>query len=132
VRGIKKVFENCGDYSPPDVILWMVDKQEEEFSKRGLRFDGLWGRRLHAIDCQGLFCETDKYCREAAPDLTSARKRIKARFAVSPDPIKLFFPPKWNINHRLPLRAVLGDDSRSVNEAEKRSITPGTEGVSPR
>ena len=63
---------------------------------------------MHAIDCQGLFCETDKYCREAVPELASARKRIKARFSVAPEPIHLFFPPKWGINDKLPKGAVLG------------------------
>jgi hypothetical protein len=60
------------------------------------------GRPLHAIDCQGLFCETDKYCRQAAPELASARKRIKAWFTPTPEPIRLFFPPKWGINNKLP------------------------------
>lgn len=95
LRGIKKCFEILGDYKPTDVILWMVDNQEKEMARLGLPFNGLWGRPLYAIDCQGLFCETDKYCREAAPELASARKRIKARFTQSTEPIELFFPPKW-------------------------------------
>jgi hypothetical protein len=102
LRGIKKVFADLGDYRPDEAILWMVDNQDREFERFGLPFDGLWGRPLHAIDCQSGFCETDKYCREALPELTSARKRIKARFAASSEPMKLFFPPKWQINERLP------------------------------
>jgi hypothetical protein len=102
LRGIRKVFEDLGDYSPADVISWMVGRQEYEFTSRGLAFGGLWGRSLHAIDCQGLFCETDKYCREAVPELASARKRIKARFVASGDPIAWFFPPKWKLNDQLP------------------------------
>ncbi|HEU0090050.1 MAG TPA: nucleotide kinase domain-containing protein [Pseudonocardiaceae bacterium] len=108
LRGIKKCFERLGDYQPTDVIGWMVDNQEKEMEQLGLPFNGLWGRPLHAIDCQGLFCETDKYCREAAPELASARKRIKARFDPSAEPIELFFPPKWGINHKLPKGAVIG------------------------
>ena len=68
-----------GDYARADVILWMVENQKQEMARLGLPFDDLWGRPLQAIDCQGVFCETDKYCREAAPELASARKRIKAR-----------------------------------------------------
>lgn len=98
LRGIKKCFESLGDYEPADVILWMVENQEKEMARLGLPFNGLRGRPLHAIDCQGLFCETDKYCREAAPELVSGRKRIKTRFAQSNEPIKLFFPPGWGIN----------------------------------
>lgn len=101
LRGIKKVFENIGGLTPSEVILWMVDNQANEFHRLGLPFGGLWGRPLHAIDCQGLFCETDKYCREAAPDLISARKRIKARFAPANGGLSLFFPPKWGLNGML-------------------------------
>lgn len=106
VRGIKKCFLSLGDYSPREVIQFMVDNQEREFERLGLPFSGLWGRRLHAIDCQGLFCETDKYCRVALPALTSARSRIKSKFSPRPDAIPLFFPPKWGINDKLPDRAV--------------------------
>jgi hypothetical protein len=87
----------------------MTERQDDEFTRLGLPFGGLWGRPLHTIDCQGLFCETDKYCREAAPELASARKRIKARFTPSPAPIRLFFPPKWGINNELPSQPVLSD-----------------------
>jgi alpha-glutamyl/putrescinyl thymine pyrophosphorylase clade 1 len=100
-RGIKKAFVDTGDYSPSDVIYWMVDRQHEEFSRLGLKFSGLWGRPLHAIDCQGLFCELDKYCREAAPYLPSNRSRIKARFIPSATPLSFFFPPKWGLNRKL-------------------------------
>lgn len=102
LRGIKKAFEDVGSYTSADVIQWMVDRQSEEFRRLGLEFAGLWGRPLHAIDCQGLFCELDKYCREAAPQLASNRSRIKARFSPSDSPISFFFPPKWGINDRLP------------------------------
>ena len=97
LRGLKKAFTHLGDYSPSDAILWMVDNQETEFNRLGLPFHGLFGRHLHAIDCQGLFCELDKYCREAVPELTSARSRIKARYRGSSEPIELFFPPKWGL-----------------------------------
>jgi hypothetical protein len=109
VRGIKKVFKDLGGLTPQEVIMWMVDHQDQEFNRLGLNFNGLWGRPIHAIDAQGLFCETDKYCREAVPELVSARSRIKARFSVSGEPIKLFFPPKWGLNDHLPLEAVFGD-----------------------
>lgn len=102
LRGIKKAFVSTGQRTPADVIRWMVDHQNDEFRRLGLPFNGLWGRPLHAIDCQGLFCELDKYCREAVPELSVARKRIKAVFRPNPSPLPLFFPPKWNLNDRLP------------------------------
>ena len=101
LRGMKKVFEDFGDYTPSELVLWMVERQAEEFKRLQLPFSGLFGRPLHAIDCQGLFCETDKYCREAVPELTSARKRIKAHFAPLSKPLPLYFPPKWGINDLL-------------------------------
>jgi hypothetical protein len=101
LRGIAKCFESLGDYTPEEVIMWMVAHQDEEFARLGLPFHGLFGRKLHAIDCQGLFCEADKYCRVAVPELTSARKRIKARFSPQPSSPVLFFPPKWGINEQV-------------------------------
>lgn len=97
LRGLKKAFLDLGDFSPSDAILWMVEHQAEAFGELQLPFKGLFGRPLHAIDCQGLFCELDKYCREAAPELVSNRSRIKARFAPSAKPLALFFPPKWGL-----------------------------------
>ena len=111
LRGIRKCFADLGDYQPADVIHWMVDNQEAELKRLGLPFDGLFGRPLHAIDAQGLFCETDKYCREAVPELGSARKRIKARFRATPEPLRLFFPPKWGLNALVPDEQVLGADT---------------------
>lgn len=109
VRGIKKVFKDLGGLSPQEVIMWMVQHQDQEFDRLGLDFQGLWGRPIHAIDAQGLFCETDKYCREAVPELVSARSRIKSRFSVSTEPIRLFFPPKWGLADLIPTGEVLGD-----------------------
>jgi alpha-glutamyl/putrescinyl thymine pyrophosphorylase clade 1 len=97
LRGLRKAFIDFGDYQPDDVILDMVERQDEEFERLALPFGGLFGRPLHAIDCQGLFCELDKYCREAAPELVSNRTRIKARFAPSSQPLPLAFPPKWGL-----------------------------------
>jgi hypothetical protein len=96
-RGLKKVFLDLGGNSPQQVIADMVKRQDEEFGRLSLTWDGLFGRPLHAIDCQGLFCEIDKYSREAFPQLRSNRIRIKQQFQPSPDPIPLFYPPKWGL-----------------------------------
>lgn len=105
LRGIRKCFLDLGDYRPADVIHWMVDNQETDLARLGLPFQSLFGRPLHAIDAQGLFCETDKYCREAVPELPSARKRIKTRFTATPEPLRLSFPPRWDLNALVPPRA---------------------------
>jgi hypothetical protein len=97
LRGLKKAFTTLGDFTPAEAILWMVERQEEEFARLDLPFRGLFGRQLHGIDCQGLFCELDKYCREAVPELTSARTRIKAKYVAAYEDLDLFFPPKWGL-----------------------------------
>jgi hypothetical protein len=102
LRGQKKCFEDFGGLSPRGLIDHMVDRQEEEFDRLGLDFPSLFGRRLHAIDCQNLFCEVDKYSREAFPELKSDRSRIKARYEPTGKPLSLFYPPKWGLNAKLP------------------------------
>jgi hypothetical protein len=101
LRGIGKVFSDTAGRSPQGLIMKMVDRQEEEFARLGLEFEGLFDRPLKAIDCQGLFCETDKYSRAAFPELKSNRVRIKQEFTPTPTPLKLFFPPKWGINEKV-------------------------------
>lgn len=106
VRGLRKVFKDFGGHSPQKLIMRMVDRQEEEFDRLGRPWTGLFGRRLHAIDCQGLFCETDKYARAAFPQLKSNRLRIKQQFRKPKPALELFYPPKWGINqHVQALRA---------------------------
>ena len=63
--GIAKCFSSLGDLSPADVIRYMTHIQEQAFEKYAPGFRTLWGRRLHLIDCQNLFCEVGKYARVA-------------------------------------------------------------------
>ena len=106
LRGLKKVFEDLGDLTPEQAIHWMVDRQDAEFSRLNLPFDGLFGRKIHAIDAQNLFCEVDKYLRVYVPELASARTRIKTKFSPNHTNIKLFFPPKWGVNEKIPFVAL--------------------------
>lgn len=103
VRGLHKVFSDFAGHSPSELIMRMVHTQQEHFDRLGLAWSGLFGvRPLHAIDCQGLFCETDKYARIAFPELKSNRVRIKQEFRTPQPMSPLFYPPKWDINDRLP------------------------------
>jgi hypothetical protein len=101
-RGIRKVFPTARKRDLARVIHWMADNQESEAAKLGIELPTLFGRRLHAIDCQNLFCELDKYARVAFPELKSERQRIKSTFRPSPEPMHLFYPPKWGLNELLP------------------------------
>lgn len=114
LRGIAKVFGDDGGKTPQELIMRMVDRQKEEFDRLGLEFSGLFERPLHAIDCQGLFCETDKYSREAFPDLKSNRVRIKQEFRPSTEPLDPFFPPKWGLNERVAAAIAERSESRPV------------------
>jgi len=97
-RGLQKVFTDLRGTSPEHLILAMVDEQELHFSRLGLNFSGLFGRPLHAIDCQGLFCEIDKYSRVAFPELKSERVRIKQTFQPTGPLPALVFPERWNLS----------------------------------
>jgi hypothetical protein len=97
-RGLQKVFIDPGGRSPQQLILDMVENQDKHFERLGLDFSGLFGRSLHAIDCQGLFCEIDKYSRVAYPELKSERVRIKQTFRETGPLPPLVFPARWNIH----------------------------------
>lgn len=99
VDGLRKCFAALPAGAEADALLWVADTQEEHFDRLGLRFDPVFGRRLQPIDCQNLFCETDKYARVSHPQFAgrSGRSRIKQVFdARGRDPLPpLFCPPKW-------------------------------------
>lgn len=101
LNGIYKCFSSLGDYDTVDVIKMMADVQEKEFERLGISFKTLWGRQLQLIDCQNLFCETDKYAREKYPNIQgkSKRTRIKQKFQMSLDKLEPWYPPKWGINN---------------------------------
>jgi hypothetical protein len=105
IRGIQKCFSDIGHYSLTDIIRYVTSQQEEEFDKRGIKFKNLWGRPLHLIDIQNLFCETDKYARVRHPEFNTkhSRTRIKQRFRPNTHPIMYWYPPKWKINDRINL-----------------------------
>lgn len=98
-NGISKCFQNRDKYTDEDIIRIMKDIQEEEFTRIHGEFGYLWGRRLHLIDCQNVFCEIDKYSRISHPEIhgESKRNRIKQNFTQTSPRIELSFPPKWNL-----------------------------------
>lgn len=97
--GIKKCFSSLGGLSETDIIKMMTDRQEIEFERLGLDFKRIGRRPLQYIDIQNIFCEVDKYCRVAHPELSglSGRTRIKQRFKANQEPISYIFPPKWKV-----------------------------------
>lgn len=104
ISGLRKCFTKTGGLSDADLIRLVAESQEAEFERRSLDFKGLWGRPLQLIDCQNLFCEVDKYARVVHPDFTppNGRTRIKQSYRPSEEPLRLWYPPKWGINERVP------------------------------
>lgn len=90
--GVSKILPGM---DPVKAIRRMTRRAPDEM--RGLT---LFGRQLHLIDCQNLFCEISKYTRVSHPDIAgvSGRTTIKQEYrpmqAAMPTP---FFPPKWKL-----------------------------------
>ena len=108
--GLRKCFSDPGGLNEPEIIQMVADLQEREFQRLELDFETLWGRRLQLIDCQNLFCEVDKYARVAHPEISgrTGRTRIKQKFVPTSEPMKLYYPPKWDFNQRIREAAMRG------------------------
>lgn len=106
-NGILKCFGNLKGFKYEDIIKYVSERQEEEFDKRNLEFKSLFGRRLQLIDCQNLFCETDKYARVAYPEICGLndRRRIKQQYVNrNLETIDYFYPPKWGVNDNITIQ----------------------------
>jgi thymidylate kinase len=101
--GIRKCFQSFGEYSEADLIRFVANQQHHSFERLGIEFQNLWGRMLHLVDCQNLFCEVDKYARVAHPEYSgvTGRTRIKQIFRANMDSIPYWYPPKWGLNERV-------------------------------
>lgn len=98
--GVSKCFEDTGGRTSEEVIMEMVERQDREFARLDLPFEGLFGRPLQPIDCQNLFCEISKYSRVSHPEIKgkSGRTRIKQQFTPRPKPTEPpMLPPKWGV-----------------------------------
>jgi hypothetical protein len=122
--GIRKCFADFGDYDDAELIQLVADRQKEEFGKRGIVFQDLWGRPLQLIDCQNLFCEVDKYARVVHPGVSGlgGRSRIKQRFRAVQAPVEVWFPPKWGLNARLPSQPIIQPARSTAPVGLQRSL----------
>jgi alpha-glutamyl/putrescinyl thymine pyrophosphorylase clade 1 len=125
--GIQKCFLDRGSYSEPDLIRWMAEHHQEEFSRRGIEFQTLWGRPLQLIDCQNLFCEVDKYARVHHPEVSglSSRVRIKQEYRHNPAPLEYWLPTKWGLNDRI----AAWSQARHIKMELAPALRPVTESV---
>lgn len=130
VRGLGKVFTDLGDYSPAEAILWLVERQGVVSEEIGIDPPTLFGRHLHAIDCQNLLCEVDKYARVKFPEIRSNRTRIKQRFAPAGDLPSPVYPPRWKLG---PSRSAKSSSrlSRRTRSGASKKDPPATTSSSP-
>lgn len=98
--GIRKCFGKEAVGIEGDIIRYMTDTQEEHFARLGLDFPGLFGRRLHLIDAQNLFCEVDKYARVWHPEIAgiSGRSKIKQKYKPGTELPPPVFPHRWGLD----------------------------------
>jgi hypothetical protein len=98
--GLKKCFPDMVPSEAASLITLIFEEQEKFQSDFGLTPVRLFGRPLQLIDCQNLFCETDKYTRVSHPEITgfSGRTRIKQAFRPTGAITAPVFPSKWGID----------------------------------
>ena len=100
--GVRKCFPKSTPAEVDAIIRETCERADDDSAAAGVAAPKLFGRALQLIDCQNVFCETDKYARVAHPEVTgrSGRRKIKQRFTASQAPLALAFPPKWGLAHR--------------------------------
>ncbi len=90
--GISKILPGM---DPVKAIRYMTDRAID-----GMEGKTLFGRQLHLIDCQNLFCEISKYTRISHPMVVgvSGRTTIKQIYHPRNEPLpKPKFPPFWEL-----------------------------------
>jgi len=101
--GCYEGMEKCFGFRPtPEqariILEDFVTNQDDHLKDVGEQPIRLQGKRkLHAIDCQNLFCEVGKYAREAHPEFNLKRTEIKQKLKPAGPLPPPFFPPKWGI-----------------------------------
>jgi hypothetical protein len=98
--GLKKCFPDMTVSEAASLIRAVCENQSAFQRELGLDPVNLWGRPLQLIDCQNLFCETDKYARIAHPDIPgfSGRTRIKQTFRMTGPITRPVLPDKWGLS----------------------------------
>jgi hypothetical protein len=105
LSGIRKCFvlEKSPSEEEAAAIIGMMQAGQETFFRHyGLEPVRLRGQRpMSLIDCQNVFCETDKISRVKHPNIKDKLGRTKIKQGYDPgsaQPLRpLFFPPKWGI-----------------------------------
>jgi hypothetical protein len=132
--GIRKCFGREASGIETDIIRYMVGSQDEHFERLGLPFPGLFGRRLHLIDAQNLFCEVDKYARVRHPDIAgiSGRSRIKQRYRPGQPLATPAFPKRWRLEATVAeVVSPVEDGDGAIIQVNRHGAAPVISQVSP-
>jgi hypothetical protein len=133
--GVRKCFGPEASGIEADVIRYMVESQDEHFARLRLDFPGLFGRPLHLIDAQNLFCEVDKYARVRHPEVAgiSGRSRIKQKYSPGGQLAPPAFPKRWRLESSVAeVVSRIGDGDRAGVEVDREGAAPVVAKVSPR
>lgn len=132
--GIRKCFGREASGIETEIIRYMVESQNEHFERLGLAFPGLFGRPLHMIDVQNLFCEVDKYARVRHPEIAgiSGRSRIKQRYSPGKSLAAPAFPKRWRLESAVAdvVSGIQNGDGTGV-EVDRHGAAPVISQVSP-
>jgi hypothetical protein len=126
--GIRKCFDDTSGLNESDVIRWVYDNQNVLIERYGAPFKTLWGRPLQPIDCQNLFCETDKYARIAHPEVRglSGRSKIKQKYVPRAGSYQLpvpVYPEHWGL--RRVLEKEFGNGPRGLSATRSSHVALG-------
>lgn len=133
--GIRKCFGRQASGIETEVIRYMVASQDEHFGRLGLTFPGLFGRSLHLIDAQNLFCEVDKYARVRHPEVAgiSGRSRIKQKYSPGKSLSTPAFPKRWRLEQKVAASvSALHDGDRAGVEINRNGAPSVIAQVAPR
>lgn len=95
--GLAKAIPGVDRQRAAGVIRELTRDQEEWFTSFDLPAVTLYGRRIHLIDMQNLFCEIGKYARVAFPEVRGplGRARIKQPFQPRGPLTRPVLPASW-------------------------------------
>ena len=80
LRGMRKVFESFGDYSPEEIVHWMVARQESEFHRLQLPFNGLWGSSVARYRLPGVILRNGQILSRGSSGIAEQQKAHQTTF----------------------------------------------------
>ena len=99
--GMWKCFDSLGDYTLADTIVWLTERQEEEFERYGLRSMASGADRCNRSTCRTCSARFRSTLGSPIRTIEGRSGRVLASSSDSRRPAsrpRPFFPPKWGLN----------------------------------